>query len=95
MICNETTIFSREGVASTEFEECTLINTTKSKEENPSNAPKSATCNMCQAAFSSKSKLFEHLAETGHAIKKEYAPKKNTNKNKGGVNKKGKKGRKC
>ena len=44
---------------------------------------------MCKAEFPSKSKLFAHLEETGHAIKKEFVQKPVGNKNP----KKGKKGR--
>ena len=87
-------IFSREGVTIPE-EECTVINTVEPTDSNIDQGPKSAACNMCQASFHSKTKLFEHLKETGHAIKKEYAPKSNSNNNsnKSGVNKKNKKGR--
>ena len=37
--------------------------------------PTEAMCNMCSAQFPSKSKLFQHLKESGHAIKPEFAPK--------------------
>ena len=42
---------------------------------------------MCGLEFASKTKLFNHLKETGHAIKKEFVQKPTGNK-------KGKKGKK-
>ena len=44
---------------------------------------------MCGAGFASKTKLFAHLEETGHAIKKEFVQKPPSKSNK-----KGKRGKK-
>lgn len=54
-------------------EEYEIISTEKAGAEEGDIGPTAAKCNMCNAEFSSKSKLFAHLKETGHAIRPEFA----------------------
>ena len=65
----------------------TIINTAPPPKPSTDIGPKKSSCNMCGADFASKTKLFAHLKETGHAIKKEFVQKP-------AGNKKGKKGEK-
>ncbi|XP_063690113.1 dnaJ homolog subfamily C member 21-like [Bolinopsis microptera] len=68
----------------------TIISTAPPAQPTPAAGPKKAACNMCGADFPSKTKLFNHLQETGHSIKKEFVEKPVA---KPTGNKKGKKGR--
>ena len=81
----------REESASQNIEsDYTIISTAPPAQLAPTAGPKKAACNMCGADFPSKTKLFNHLQETGHSIKKEFVPKP---AQKPTGNKKGKKGR--
>ena len=81
----------REESASQNIEsDYTIISTAPPSQLAPTAGPKKAACNMCGADFPSKTKLFNHLQETGHSIKKEFVPKP---AQKPTGNKKGKKGR--
>jgi DnaJ family protein A protein 5 len=44
--------------------------------------PVAASCLICNAEFPSKTKLFEHIKQTGHAALKENAPAKSASKKK-------------
>lgn len=41
----------------------------KSAQASPKSAPNAFKCNVCQAGFSTRNKLFQHIKELGHALK--------------------------